>query len=219
MMKYLKQFSFLFLLTQAYFGLAQHTESTKLLERKVNLQAEDTRPLDRAATILSLARIRGGVEENTASCGNASQSFTPFQGDVEHALAAIRTVNNSYAWHDANGAVLVRAPNEAVSLLDTQITRFIFASNENPLVIEDRLFGLPEIRDRIKELGLMHRASEVGLAYAPTSKLNTPITLNKMPLRDVLMAISASHIHNLVWTYEQHSCNGKLYSNFNWRVR
>lgn len=192
----------------------QSSSSESILNRKVVTRGQDrVSTTNSLTTVLSGARVPGGIATVTQCAEDIGYVLTPSGPTLEDALHAIVAANPLYTWTVSDGVVNVYPINGDLALLSVNIPRLDIRNAYSLDYVVDRLFSVPEVRRRITELNLT--PGYVRLGMSDLSRPNSTrvgkeprYSFRNITLREALNNVARQH-GTAVWEYRENRCNGK----------
>jgi hypothetical protein len=195
-----------------------------ILQRSAAIRANNGISTTNALTsALRAAEAPGGIA-SVGYCGeDATYPFGqsgPTLGDV---LREIVRTNPHYTWRVKNGVVNVYPVEGDPALLKLVIGRIDIRKVYSVDDAVGRLFSLPEVQKRIRELNLTPGFVRLGMSDLSRSGISVTAKeqhydLRNVTVREALNSIARRH-GKAVWRYRENSCNGKTEFQIQFLVR
>jgi hypothetical protein len=186
-----------------------------LLKRKVMLPPPGKITIHSAfRQALSSTSVPGGIILTTNCDEEGEYEFSPSSASLRDTLDAITAADPAYKWSLESGVVNLVPKVDETPLLSVRITKFEL-NNTNLDFAADKLFQLPEVKERQAELNLSEIRHEVGISELKKPSSSTgddsngfKVSCEEVTLRQALNAIVRAYGH-AVWSYSERHCNGK----------
>jgi hypothetical protein len=191
-----------------------------VLAREIELPNLKGACLENAAGLaLDAARVPGGIIL-ARPCAQQSRHNYAFRvpASLRDVIKVIASANPSYAWSIKGGVVNIAPRVQSPPILDTRISAFDSGSATALEAAVNMLLQLPEIRDRMKDLGFEegfnslqgYRVLRKQHASSETQPRELGVKVEEVSLREALNAIVRANGRG-VWVYEEYRTSGKRY--------
>ena len=203
------------LLTAITAAVPRALQQTKedLLDRPVS--QFDTRPRSMREIFqlaLESARVPGGSAVLFGCEAQEPVAIIPIltpDATVRQALDAIVRANPAYRWELDNGAInLLPAAGEPL-LLKTRIPRFHAHGLKSISAAIDQLEQMPEVRQRMADLGLSHGTIYFAGPVNPNPPPAFDVTCDGLSLREVLNEVARRSTGAQYWEYHEAHCGSR----------
>lgn len=199
-------------------------DSDPILQRSAAIRINNGMSTTNALTsALSAAGVPGGIA-SVGYCGeDATYLFAQSGPTLGDALREVVRTNPHYTWYVKNGVVNAYPLEGDPALLKLVIGRVDIRKVYSVDDAVSRLFSLPEVQKRIRELNLIPGFVRLGM-----SDLSRPgnsvaakeqhYDLRNLTVREALNSIARRH-GKAVWRYRENFCNGKTEFQIQFLVR
>ena len=201
-------------------GGPKRADDQSVLAREIELPNLKEACLENAAGLaLDAASVPGGIIL-ARPCAQRTRHNYVFRGpaSLRDVIKVITSTDPSYAWSIKGGVVNIAPRVQSPPILDTRISAFDSGSATALEAAVSMLLQLPEVRDRMKDLGFEegfnslqgYRVLRKQQASSQTHPRELGVQVEDVSLREALNAIVRAHGRG-VWVYEEYRTSGKRY--------
>jgi hypothetical protein len=206
-------------------AISQVSKSEILLRPATLRNMKGTAP-DAIASLLTQARVPGGIISIYANCTKPSQLlFSSKSETLKNGLDYVSSTDASDAWIFKDGVVVVGFKQAQHTLLKTVISEVKINPNETLSLATQELLGSPELKEAIAKSGLEEATISLGFSAVQTKSNGVSIPaenrkqepLRGRTLEEALNALALSR-SSAVWHYEQYTCGKNSSFRVSWMV-
>jgi len=196
------------------------------LKRPVALTRLNATSAHAVMSLMAQARVPGGIISIREKCSKErTHQFSLPETTLQRGLDYVSGIDKSRGWLHRGGVIIVGFALLERTILKTAITDVDIDPNDSLSLATQRLLDSAEVREQIRESGLIQMNSPLGfsaVAKAGETPPNQRPRPQQMHLHDTTLEAALNALASMkgpaVWHYEQVVCGDKLSFRLGWAV-